>query len=165
MNNNNNNGCVGAPSIIIGITFIVISFIINKTRNDYKPAQIISYTRGQTTGQTYAIGGNIESYEKLTLLFWGILILGIFLIILGICLSGSKSKEQIDNPKQPPSHLIVCPNCGEANGKNNDYCFSCKSPLKIEEDKQDNNSWKCKKCGKTNQNYVGTCGCGEVKPR
>lgn len=24
--------------------------------------------------------------------------------------------------------------------------------------------WKCSKCGKVNQNYVGTCGCGEVKP-
>ena len=24
--------------------------------------------------------------------------------------------------------------------------------------------WKCPKCGKINQNYVGTCGCGEKKP-
>lgn len=27
------------------------------------------------------------------------------------------------------------------------------------------NEWKCYKCGKINQNYVGTCGCGETKPR
>lgn len=27
------------------------------------------------------------------------------------------------------------------------------------------NEWKCPKCGKINQNYVGTCGCGEMKPR
>lgn len=26
------------------------------------------------------------------------------------------------------------------------------------------NEWKCPKCGSTNQNYVGTCGCGEKKP-
>ena len=26
------------------------------------------------------------------------------------------------------------------------------------------NEWKCPKCGKINQNYVGTCGCGERKP-
>ena len=25
--------------------------------------------------------------------------------------------------------------------------------------------WKCPKCGKINQNYIGTCGCGEVKPK
>ena len=24
--------------------------------------------------------------------------------------------------------------------------------------------WKCPKCGKINQNYVGTCGCGQLKP-
>lgn len=28
-----------------------------------------------------------------------------------------------------------------------------------------NGEWKCPKCGKINQNYVGTCGCGEVKPK
>lgn len=27
------------------------------------------------------------------------------------------------------------------------------------------NEWKCPKCGRINQNYVGTCGCGEVKPK
>ncbi len=26
------------------------------------------------------------------------------------------------------------------------------------------NEWKCPKCGKINQSYVGTCGCGEKKP-
>ena len=25
--------------------------------------------------------------------------------------------------------------------------------------------WKCPKCGRVNQNYVGTCGCGEIKPK
>lgn len=25
--------------------------------------------------------------------------------------------------------------------------------------------WKCPNCGKINQNYTGTCGCGEVKPK
>lgn len=26
------------------------------------------------------------------------------------------------------------------------------------------NEWKCPTCGKINQNYVGTCGCGQSKP-
>lgn len=28
----------------------------------------------------------------------------------------------------------------------------------------DENVWKCPNCGKINQNYVGSCGCGEIKP-
>lgn len=27
------------------------------------------------------------------------------------------------------------------------------------------NEWKCPSCGKVNQNYTGTCGCGQQKPR
>lgn len=27
------------------------------------------------------------------------------------------------------------------------------------------NEWKCPNCGKVNQNYTGTCGCGQQKPR
>ena len=27
------------------------------------------------------------------------------------------------------------------------------------------NEWKCPQCGKINQNYVGTCGCGQGKPK
>lgn len=27
-----------------------------------------------------------------------------------------------------------------------------------------NNEWKCPNCGKINQNYTGTCGCGQLKP-
>lgn len=26
------------------------------------------------------------------------------------------------------------------------------------------NEWKCPKCGTVNQNYVGSCGCGQIKP-
>lgn len=28
-----------------------------------------------------------------------------------------------------------------------------------------NTTWKCSRCGKINQHYVGTCGCGEVRPK
>ncbi len=28
-----------------------------------------------------------------------------------------------------------------------------------------NNEWKCPNCGKVNQSYTGTCGCGEEKPK
>lgn len=32
------------------------------------------------------------------------------------------------------------------------------------EQKADKSSWKCPSCGRINQNYVGTCGCGVNKP-
>ncbi|MBQ5399307.1 MAG: hypothetical protein IIU14_07735 [Ruminococcus sp.] len=33
-----------------------------------------------------------------------------------------------------------------------------------EEREPNENEWKCPTCGKINQNYVGTCGCGEARP-
>ena len=52
-------------------------------------------------------------------------------------------------------------------------CFKCHTPLTNKENNQNKtynqtlntNEWICPKCGRTNQNYVGTCGCGEVKPK
>lgn len=52
---------------------------------------------------------------------------------------------------------------------------SVKSIEKAEEKRDENkkaatsrvlsaNEWKCPQCGKINQNYVGTCGCGTMKP-
>lgn len=37
---------------------------------------------------------------------------------------------------------------------------SAPKPLHISD-----NEWKCPNCGKVNQNYTGTCGCGQQKPR
>lgn len=56
----------------------------------------------------------------------------------------------------------------------NDYLKSAVSNIhtavdsiqsKIKKDEPSENEWRCPKCGKINQNYVGTCGCGEVKPK
>lgn len=61
--------------------------------------------------------------------------------------------------------------CGESNALETDKSLnnyiqngvnSIYSKLKKEPSE---NEWKCPKCGKINQNYVGTCGCGEVKPK
>lgn len=30
--------------------------------------------------------------------------------------------------------------------------------------KVENDEWRCPNCGRINQHYVGTCGCGEMKP-
>ena len=34
-----------------------------------------------------------------------------------------------------------------------------------EEREPEEHEWKCPSCGKINQNYVGTCGCGQGKPK
>ncbi len=39
------------------------------------------------------------------------------------------------------------------------------SPPKPQSQSPQANEWQCPKCGRINQNYVGTCGCGEVKPK
>lgn len=31
--------------------------------------------------------------------------------------------------------------------------------------KPSGDEWKCPRCGKINANYVGSCGCGQTKPR
>lgn len=64
------------------------------------------------------------------------------------------------------SAFVDCPNCGEINSSKNNYCYNCNTYLHNSAEKNnDTNSWTCPKCGKVNQNYVGTCGCGEAKPK
>lgn len=61
--------------------------------------------------------------------------------------------------------------CGEINTVNtdkplNDYIQTAVNSIHNKIDKKPTETeWKCPKCGKINQNYVGTCGCGEVKPK
>lgn len=54
--------------------------------------------------------------------------------------------NDVDNMDKQPTNII-----------NNNY------------NKIDNQStkeeWKCPQCGRINSNYVGTCGCGQTKPR
>lgn len=59
--------------------------------------------------------------------------------------------------------------CGENSTINtkkplNDYIQTAVNGIhsKIEKEPTEN-EWKCPKCGSINQNYVGTCGCGQVK--
>lgn len=59
--------------------------------------------------------------------------------------------------------------CGEnstinANKPLNDYVQTAINSIhsKLEKEPTEN-EWKCPKCGSINQNYVGTCGCGQVK--
>lgn len=61
--------------------------------------------------------------------------------------------------------------CGENTTINttkplNDYIQTAVNGIhsKLEKEPTEN-EWKCPKCGSINQNYVGTCGCGQVKEK
>lgn len=53
-----------------------------------------------------------------------------------------------------------------ANRSNNQKNTGNTPPIKKADDKNrpaGENEWKCPACGRVNQNYVGTCGCGQLK--
>lgn len=61
--------------------------------------------------------------------------------------------------------------CGENSTINttkplNDYIQTAVNGIhsKLEKEPTEN-EWKCPKCGSINQDYVGTCGCGQVKEK
>lgn len=53
--------------------------------------------------------------------------------------------------------VTKCVNCGNSRSKEVELSTP-KESLSVGE-------WRCPTCGRINQNYVGTCGCGTVKPR
>lgn len=67
-----------------------------------------------------------------------------------------------------------CQKCGAYNDGTSLYCArcSCEKPYvitgnsnKINKSVHRADVWICPNCGRENQNYVGSCGCGEVKPK
>lgn len=164
----NNKGCAGGFSIVIGIAFFIISFIAKQGSNSSKGASISSYINGVKQSEG-VIGGNRNAVEFFDVLFWFFVIAGIIMVLLGIiflCSSSNQKEKASQNYNNNNSEMFIkCPNCGEENGSNNEYCYKCKTLLRKSSVTQSTNSWICPKCGKINQNYVGTCGCGETKPK
>lgn len=65
-------------------------------------------------------------------------------------------------------HKWTCKKCGSSWSNSTAFCCSCgeKKPAcaPAKENLPTENEWKCPTCGRLNMNYVGTCGCGQVKP-
>lgn len=122
------------------------------------------------------------------LLFLSIMVLIMAIILLTMSSSKTKEVESIQNgmanyrgngtnrvfsqgnntpvTNSPiPNTTIYCSKCGEKIVGTSKFCTSCGNSIKQPEHKVSANEWKCPKCGVINQNYVGTCGCGEEKPR
>lgn len=72
----------------------------------------------------------------------------------------SNNKEHAKPSNTSDEQGWVCPKCGKRN--TSQYCSNCSTKNPARE--AGKNEWKCTACGKINQNYVGTCGCGQVKP-
>ena len=54
-----------------------------------------------------------------------------------------------------------CPKCGSSMHKNDRFCQKCGTSKPVA--KAGAGEWVCPSCGRINQNYVGTCGCGARK--
>lgn len=61
----------------------------------------------------------------------------------------------------------TCTKCGQDNLGSSRHCSNCgnSKPIYTNNKTIASNEWLCPQCGVINQNYVGTCGCGEQKPR
>ena len=89
--------------------------------------------------------------------------------IIGDKLSECHKDSEAD--KNPADWKWKCSDCGEINSMVVTRCTVCGSPkstgviLHNKERKLSEGEWLCPTCGRVNQNYVGTCGCGTIKPR
>lgn len=168
-------GCSGALFILAGIGSFICAYIAHRGEHSAKPAKVMSMINGKMTSAG-SLGGSSKAVEMYSILFYIFIVLGIIFLILSIVMfcagESSKSEDTNDNSKEniekDKPRFIACPKCGELNSSNNTKCFKCKTDLtEIINKKETKTSdvWICPKCGRENQNYVGTCGCGEVKPK
>ncbi len=120
-----------------------------------------------------------SNFEQKTLF---IKYLGILLIICGVvdvivalvkylidshsnCTTASADKKNNIKTVESCDMFTICSKCGEMNGKNNMHCFKCGNSLITSKQPKNIEGWVCPQCNKENMNYVGTCGCGQVKPK
>lgn len=160
---NKNRRSASVASIIMGILCFVLSFFSKQSANSSKGASITGYIGGKQVSSG-TIGGNSDAVEFFEILFYAFIVGGVFAIILGIVLAIIPTSKNQNHPSclstNNSSIFIKCPMCGENNGRNNTYCYKCRTLINRN---NPSNTWFCTNCGKTNQSYVGTCGCGQQK--
>lgn len=168
-------GCSGALFVFLSIANFIFAYFAYRGEHSAKPAKVISIINGKMSSAG-SLGGSSKAVEMYSTLFYIFIVLGIIFLILSIVMfcAGESSKSENtnvnskENTEKDKPRFVECPNCGELNSSNNSKCFKCKTDLSaiiIKRQTVASNEWVCPKCGRKNQNYVGTCGCGEVKPR
>lgn len=111
-----------------------------------------------------------NSEEFFTFFMFGIAVVGIAIIIVSIVKYNNSKTTSNYNRDFLSSHETnstrICRNCGCSISPSASTCSNCGTTTKVRMSiTNPSNEWKCSKCGRVNQNYVGTCGCGQVKPK
>lgn len=88
---------------------------------------------------------SFHSFQTIVVISSAAFFIGLLLAIFGRGTSGSNNSITANTNNGGFDRLI-----------NSSSSSSRRSPL-------DSGEWKCSRCGKVNQNYVGTCGCGMTK--
>lgn len=151
----------GTMYLISGIAAVVLAIITKSVANNASHHKSNIYFMGKYVGRS-SWG---EIYD---ILFWLFLIIGIVLVIAGIAICCVQSEDNTNTQNvDNGTCFIKCPKCGELNGKNNTQCYKCKAKISAEpiNPSTTSNEWICPNCGSKNSSYVGTCGCGEVRPK
>ncbi len=164
-----------AMSFVLAVICFIIAFVMIPASKSFEPTKVTVYSvdGNHISGEnkiTHLSDGYTQGQPKMLeiskVAFWGGVITGIVWLLYAVyCLATSKeSKVSVDDLSQTPM-FIDCPNCGEANTVKNEYCFKCHQRLSNRPlSHTTGNKWYCPNCGKENQSYVGTCGCGTRKP-
>ncbi|MBE6794131.1 MAG: zinc ribbon domain-containing protein [Ruminococcaceae bacterium] len=141
---------------------------------------IVGIVLGIILGNYYKIDID-DSYYRETYVFnfWMFLLISGITDVLGSLLIGVATIiDKLDNNVPLKSNTVgsnpvnggtssvrICRNCGATISPSATVCTTCGANLKVRAAAPSQNAWICPKCGRENQNYVGTCGCGEIKPK
>lgn len=158
----------GIALIIFGIICVIVSFFFKEASDANKGLTVRNYTNG-SFHSSGVIGGNGEKVQSYLGMSQGALYGGIAIIIIGIIFVIAGSQTGSSRSSSGNQKNIICPYCGEKNSYYNEHCFFCRKTLNhtTKNNKMSVSgagTWICPKCGRVNQDYVGTCGCGEEKP-
>lgn len=111
-----------------------------------------------------------NSEEFFTFFMFGIAVVGIAIIIVSIVkYNNSKTTSNYNRDfltSNEKTSTKICRNCGCYISPSASTCSNCGTATKAKMPiTSASNEWRCPKCGRVNQNYVGTCGCGQFKPK
>lgn len=164
-----------AISFVLSVICFIIAFIMIPASKSFEPTKITTYSvdGNHLSGENIIThlsdgytGGQPKLLEISNVVLWIGLITGTILLIYAIYSFATSKESAVSASDTSQSTMFVdCPNCGEANTVKNEYCFKCHQSLSNRPlSHTTGNKWYCPTCGKENQSYVGTCGCGTRKP-